>query len=358
MGLFTLKRGDPTRQWVRAAAAAARQIADNRPAHRARRRIHTKPGTACCALCSAGPPSRARALLDKALGLSLAARSTRSVTLCLAALARWALVAGDPRAGSAGGGGGRGPAPAGRAAGVADATAGRGRPGGPGPAGAAPTISTSIRHRHPATQRDAVAALGPAPRQYLTDGITGNSPVVRRLAPMSAPAGPAVSAEPQDGVCAQWHRLPPRRHLHRAVARTAVPPWCPEPLCRVSARTPESTPDGWDNGPCYKDLRVRNPTGFRLAGDHHYEVEVRNDIDELVAVALSVEGLVALFSRDPPVPAVSLREVRCGSVWRGGGGYVVGWNDLFALPAPPLRYRRPNFARSRAGSRRKPPPKW
>jgi hypothetical protein len=108
MGLFTLKRGDPTRQWVRAAAAAARQIADNRPAHRARRRIHTKPGNACCALCSAGPPSRARALLDKALGLSLAARSTRSVTLCLAALARWALVAGDPRAGSAGGGGGRG----------------------------------------------------------------------------------------------------------------------------------------------------------------------------------------------------------------------------------------------------------
>jgi len=29
-----------------------------RPAHRARRRIHTRPGNACCALCSAGPPSR------------------------------------------------------------------------------------------------------------------------------------------------------------------------------------------------------------------------------------------------------------------------------------------------------------
>ncbi len=58
MGLFTLKRGDPTRPWVHAAAAGARQIADNRPAHRARRRIHTKPGHACCALCSAGPPSR------------------------------------------------------------------------------------------------------------------------------------------------------------------------------------------------------------------------------------------------------------------------------------------------------------
>ena len=43
-----------------------------------------------------GRAEEARALLDEALGLSLAARSTRSVTLCLAALARWALVAGDP----------------------------------------------------------------------------------------------------------------------------------------------------------------------------------------------------------------------------------------------------------------------
>ena len=44
----------------------------------------------------AGRPEEARALLDEALGLSLAAHSTRSVTLCLAAFARWALVAGDP----------------------------------------------------------------------------------------------------------------------------------------------------------------------------------------------------------------------------------------------------------------------
>jgi hypothetical protein len=43
MGLFTPERGDQTRQWVHAAAVAARQIADNRPAHRARRRIHTRP---------------------------------------------------------------------------------------------------------------------------------------------------------------------------------------------------------------------------------------------------------------------------------------------------------------------------
>jgi predicted ATPase len=43
-----------------------------------------------------GRAEEARALLDEALGLSLAARSTRSVTLCLGALARWALVAGDP----------------------------------------------------------------------------------------------------------------------------------------------------------------------------------------------------------------------------------------------------------------------
>ena len=43
-----------------------------------------------------GELDEAQALLDEALSLSLAARSTRSVTLCLAALARWALVAGDP----------------------------------------------------------------------------------------------------------------------------------------------------------------------------------------------------------------------------------------------------------------------
>jgi hypothetical protein len=41
-------------------------------------------------------PEEARALLDEALGPSLAAHSTRSVTLCMAAFARWALVAGDP----------------------------------------------------------------------------------------------------------------------------------------------------------------------------------------------------------------------------------------------------------------------
>ena len=43
-----------------------------------------------------GRLEEARALLDEALGLSLAAHSTRSVTLCLAAFARWALAAGDP----------------------------------------------------------------------------------------------------------------------------------------------------------------------------------------------------------------------------------------------------------------------
>jgi predicted ATPase/class 3 adenylate cyclase len=43
-----------------------------------------------------GRPEEARALLDEALSMSLAAHSTRSVTLCLAAFARWALVAGDP----------------------------------------------------------------------------------------------------------------------------------------------------------------------------------------------------------------------------------------------------------------------
>ena len=44
-----------------------------------------------------GRPEEAKALLDEALGLSVAVHSTRSVTLCLAAFARWALVAGDPK---------------------------------------------------------------------------------------------------------------------------------------------------------------------------------------------------------------------------------------------------------------------
>jgi hypothetical protein len=42
-----------------------------------------------------GELEEAHALLDEALGLSLAAHSTRSVTLCLTAFARWALMAGD-----------------------------------------------------------------------------------------------------------------------------------------------------------------------------------------------------------------------------------------------------------------------
>jgi predicted ATPase/class 3 adenylate cyclase len=43
-----------------------------------------------------GELEEAQALLDEALSLSLAAHSTRSVTLCLTAFARWALMASDP----------------------------------------------------------------------------------------------------------------------------------------------------------------------------------------------------------------------------------------------------------------------
>jgi len=43
-----------------------------------------------------GQQQEARALLDEALGQSVAAHSTRGVTLCLAAFAQWALAAGDP----------------------------------------------------------------------------------------------------------------------------------------------------------------------------------------------------------------------------------------------------------------------
>jgi hypothetical protein len=43
-----------------------------------------------------GRPGEARALLDEGLDLSLAARTTRNVTLCLAAFALLAFVEGDP----------------------------------------------------------------------------------------------------------------------------------------------------------------------------------------------------------------------------------------------------------------------
>ena len=63
-----------------------------------------------------GSLDEARALLEEALDLSLAARSTSFVTLCLAGYAWLALADGDPDAGGAAGRRGRGPAPAGRAA--------------------------------------------------------------------------------------------------------------------------------------------------------------------------------------------------------------------------------------------------
>jgi hypothetical protein len=48
------------------------------------------------ALAQARPEEEARDLLNEGLELSLAAHSTRSVTLCLAAFARQASVEGDP----------------------------------------------------------------------------------------------------------------------------------------------------------------------------------------------------------------------------------------------------------------------
>jgi predicted ATPase len=70
-----------------------------------------------------GDLRQARALLDEALDLSVAARNTAGVALCLATFARLASEEGDPRRGAAGRSG-RGPAAAGRPAGVADAAPG------------------------------------------------------------------------------------------------------------------------------------------------------------------------------------------------------------------------------------------
>jgi predicted ATPase/class 3 adenylate cyclase len=108
-----------------------------------------------------GRPEEAKALLDEALGPSLAAHSTRGVTLCLAAFARWALVAGDPE----------------RAALVADPAAGRGRAGGPGPAGAGDRpLRPGVRRGRPAHPAGRGGRCqGPARRQHLADGVTRNT---------------------------------------------------------------------------------------------------------------------------------------------------------------------------------------
>ncbi len=145
-----------------------------------------------------GRAEEARALLDEALGLSLAARSTRSVTLCLAALARWALVAGDPE---------RAALVAGAAEGLRRRAGLRAWPmlrqgeadaGGPGPAGARRRpFRPGIRHRHPAhpAGRGGRCQGRHGASTWLTvlPGTPGRQAAGPRL-PMSPPAGAAVSA--------------------------------------------------------------------------------------------------------------------------------------------------------------------
>ena len=154
------------------------------------------PGTHAVHSVRQARQAEARALLDETLGLSLAARSTRSVTLCLAALARWAPVAGDPEQAALVAG--RPRACAGGPGCGCGRCCGRERPTWWPRSGrrSAPTISTRYSPPAPGSPSGTRWQLpGPARRQYLADGITGNTPVVRRLTPMSAPAGPAVSAD-------------------------------------------------------------------------------------------------------------------------------------------------------------------
>ena len=136
-----------------------------------------------------GRPEEARALLDEALELSLAAHSTRSVTLCLAAFARWALVEGDPE----------------RAALLAGAAEGLRRRAGlrawPMLRRGEAELAAQVRQALGAdrfdqvfaagarlTQQEAVAAVeGPARRQHLADGVTREHQAVRW------PAQPAMA---------------------------------------------------------------------------------------------------------------------------------------------------------------------
>jgi hypothetical protein len=92
---------DPSALWRRPWAATMTLLA-TRPRCATWRRGLTMPGSppspgwtwAPRALVR-GRLEEARALLEEALGLSLAARSTRSVTLCLAAFAQLAFAEGD-----------------------------------------------------------------------------------------------------------------------------------------------------------------------------------------------------------------------------------------------------------------------
>ena len=80
-----------------------------------------------------GRLDEARALLDDALDLGLAARSTPFETLCLAAYARLALAEGDSERAARLKGAAEGPAPAGRPAGLAGSATARRRTGNPDP---------------------------------------------------------------------------------------------------------------------------------------------------------------------------------------------------------------------------------
>ena len=101
-----------------------------------------------------GRLDEARALLDEALDLSLAARSTRFVTLCLAGYARLALAEGDPERAARLKGAADGLRRAGRPAGLASSAAGGSRSGRPAPPGAGSGAVRSGVHRrlgaHPA----------------------------------------------------------------------------------------------------------------------------------------------------------------------------------------------------------------
>ena len=132
-----------------------------------------------------GLPEEAKALLDEALGPSLAAHSTRGVTLCLAAFARWAFVAGDPE----------------RAALVAGAAEGLRRRAGlrawpilrQGEAKLVAQVRQAlgdrplrpgVRRGHPAhPARRGGRGQGPARRQHLADGVTRERQAVRWAAP-------------------------------------------------------------------------------------------------------------------------------------------------------------------------------
>src|SRR5512133_857476 len=80
-----------------------------------------------------------------------------------------------------------------------------------------------------------------------------------------------------------------------------------------------------------------------VGGDHHDQVQVGDDLDELAAVANRGKAWVAVVAGYPPLVAIP---VEPAARWRvalalGGGTDIAGGNDLDAVPAAAVEVQIP-----------------